>query len=62
MKLTGFIYKLVCSREDLVLVEVKSGNTGSKSFDRYRHSKTFQKAVKFINRATDLRGESVPIF
>lgn len=57
-----FIYKPVVSREDLVLVEVKSGNTGSKSFDRYKHSRTFQKAVKFINRATDLQGGSVPIF
>lgn len=57
-----FIYKPVFSREDLVLVEVKSGNAESKSFDRYKNSRIFQKAVKFINRATDLRGESVPIF
>ena len=56
-----FIYKPVFSEEDLVLVEVKSGNTESKSFDRYKKNKIFKKAVKFINRATDMKGESVPI-
>lgn len=28
----------------------------------YKHHKAFKRAVKFINRATDLESESVPIF